>query len=92
MAELATFDRQEFARLTARAFREDGRGYRELAGVIGITTSDMSRAANRKPLSFEKVAAIAAWTRFDPYTLYSGPNEINVLQSMPRETQELPPC
>lgn len=82
MTSPATFDRPAFGRCLRRALTLDGRGYRALADVIGVTVTDLSRCAAGRPVGVEKIFACADWIGVDPRNFYQN----NVLRSASRET------
>lgn len=90
MADRATFDWQLFARVSRQALQSDGRGYRTLADIIGVTFTDLSRAASGKVLSAHKVFAICDWIGVSARAFYAGPkhkhSKNKLLQSAQRET------
>ncbi len=57
----ADYDWRMFSGFLRGRLRADGRGYRALAAVIGVTATDLSRAASGKELSVGKVLAICDW-------------------------------
>lgn len=57
----ADYDWREFAKLVRSRLAEDGRGYRALADVIGVTFTDLSRAAGGQMIAVHKVIAICDW-------------------------------
>lgn len=73
----ADYDWREFAALTRRRLAEDGRGYRALADVIGVTFTDLSRAASGQMIAVHKVIAICDWLRVKPRSFYLEPMKSN---------------
>ncbi len=57
----ADYDWREFALLVRARLAEDGRGYRFLADDIGVTFTDLSRAATGQMIAVHKVIAICDW-------------------------------
>lgn|GEM_PF-3166566 len=57
----ADYDWRMFASFLRERLRADGRGYRALAVEIGVTITDLSRAATGKELSVGKIIAICDW-------------------------------
>lgn len=69
-AARASFDWRAFARDCRAALSNSNRGYRALAGEIGVTISDLSRAAGGSNISVEKVIALCDFMRVDPRAYY----------------------
>lgn len=69
----ADYDWREFAMLVRRRLAEDGRGYRALADEIGVTFTDLSRAASGQMISVHKVIAICDWMRVAVRSFYLKP-------------------
>jgi len=73
----ADYDWREFARLVRQRLAEDGRGYRALADVIGVTFTDLSRAASGQMIAVHKVIAICDWMQVAVRAFYLKPNPMN---------------
>lgn len=69
----ADYDWREFAILVRRRLAEDGRGYRALADEIGVTFTDLSRAASGQMISVHKVIAICDWMQVAVRAFYLKP-------------------
>ncbi len=72
-AARASFDWRRFARDCRSALRADDRGYRTLAREIGVTISDLSRAAGGSNVSVEKVIALCDFLGRDVRDYYLPP-------------------
>ena len=59
--ERAEYDWRGFASALRGRLANDGRGYRALADEIGVTVTDLSRAASGQMVSVGKVFAICDW-------------------------------
>lgn len=73
----ADYDWREFALLVRQRLAEDGRGYRALADVIGVTFTDLSRAASGQMIAVHKVIAICDWMQVAVRAFYLKPNPMN---------------
>lgn len=71
----ADYDWRMFAGFLRERLRADGRGYRKLATVIGVTTTDLSRAASGKELSVGKIIAICDWLNVAVRIFYLPPQK-----------------
>lgn len=69
----ADYDWREFARVLRRKISEDGRGYRALADIIGVTQTDLSRAASGQIIAVHKVIAICDWAQVAVRAFYLPP-------------------
>jgi hypothetical protein len=69
----AAFDWQCFSRDCRAALSRANRGYRALAEEIGVTISDLSRAAGGANVSVEKVFAICDFIGVDARRYYRKP-------------------
>lgn len=69
----AGFDWRGFARELRKAIDESALGYRALAAEIGVTISDLSRAAGGTNVSVEKVIALCEFMRRDVTDFYRRP-------------------
>lgn len=69
----ADYDWREFAILVRRRLAEDGRGYRALADEIGVTFTDLSRAASGQMIAVHKVIAICDWMQIAVRAFYLKP-------------------
>lgn len=72
-AARASFDWRAFARDCRAALERRDMGYRALAAEIGVTISDLSRAAGGSNISVEKVIALCDFMRVDPRAYYRAP-------------------
>jgi hypothetical protein len=57
----ADYDTREFARAIRLKIAAGGKGIRALAGEIGVTINDISRAAGGQNVSVAKVIALCKW-------------------------------
>lgn len=72
MAEtLASYDYRALGKLLRPALEADGRGWRALAGEIGVTSPDLSRIVNGQPVSAPKVFAVCDWLGIDDRQFYT---------------------
>lgn len=69
----ADYDWREFALLVRARLAEDGRGYRFLADHIGVTFTDLSRAATGQMIAVHKVIAICDWMEVAVRAFYLKP-------------------
>lgn len=69
----ADYDWREFALLVRQRLADDGRGYRFLADHIGVTFTDLSRAAGGQMISVHKVIAICDWMQVAVRAFYLKP-------------------
>lgn len=69
----ADYDWREFAILVRRRLAEDGRGYRALADEIGVTFTDLSRAASGQIIAVHKVIALCDWMQVAVRAFYLKP-------------------
>jgi len=83
---IADFDMRGFARRLRPMLEFDGRGWRVLAGEIGVTSSDLSRVMAGQQLSYPKVRAICAWAGLDPDAFYLPPLDAPKPRKRPRPT------
>lgn len=72
-AARASFDWYAFARDCRGTLAASPLGYRALAREIGVTISDLSRAAGGANVSVEKVFAICDFMHADPRRYYRKP-------------------
>lgn len=72
----ADYDWREFARLVRQRCAEDGRGYRFLAEFIGVTSTDLSRAASGQMIAVHKVIAICDWMKVAVRAFYIKPTPV----------------
>jgi hypothetical protein len=71
------YDWRNFALLVRQRLQDDGRGYRALAHVIGVTPTDLSRAASGHVLAAHKVIAICDWMQVAIRAFYISPTISN---------------
>jgi len=70
---LATYDTAALGRLVRPMLEYDGRGWRELAEEIGVTSPDLSRVMAGQDISAGKVFAICDWAGLDARRFYRRP-------------------
>ena len=61
VAGRAEYDWRPFGKLLRARLDDDGRGYRALAHVIGVTWTDLSRVTCGQAVAAHKVIAICDW-------------------------------
>ena len=92
-ANRAGFDWRAFSKAVKVGLAETGHSYRQLADGIGVTISDLSRAAGGSNIGPEKVIAISDWLGRDIRDFYLAPekkaNENNLFHRDTRETSPL---
>lgn len=71
--DLAHYDTASLGRLLRPMLEGDGRGWRVLAGEIGVTTPDLSRVVAGQTVSAAKIFAICDWAKIDPRRFYKAP-------------------
>ena len=71
----ASYDWRLLARTIKDRIRHDNRGYRALAAEIGITATDLSRAASAQVISAPKVIALCDWMNVSFRVFYIPPNK-----------------
>ncbi|NMG39832.1 hypothetical protein GRZ55_11310 [Chelativorans sp. ZYF759] len=74
--ERADYDWRGFAILVRARLSADGSGYRALAGTIGVTFTDLSRAASGQMIAVHKVIAICDWLGVDIRRFYLPPEQM----------------
>ncbi|APH71428.1 hypothetical protein [Aquibium oceanicum] len=72
--ERAEYDWRGFAAALRGRLANDGRGYRALADEIGVTVTDLSRAASGQMVSVGKVFAICDWMELPERRFYFNPS------------------
>lgn len=77
----AAFDWQGFARDCRAAFSRRNLGYRALAELVGVTISDLSRAAGGTNISVEKVMAICDFIGVPERRYFRPPPRENIEKS-----------
>lgn len=73
----ADYDWRNFALMLRQRLQDDGRGYRALAHIIGVTTTDLSRAASGHVLGVHKVIALCDWMKVSIRVFYIPPTISN---------------
>lgn len=68
--ELASFDSRGLGRRLRPMLEHDGRGWKAIAGRIGVTSSDLSRIVAGQDISAAKVFAICDWAGLDARAFY----------------------
>ena len=71
--ELADYDTSALGRRIRPMIERDGRGWRAVAGDIGVTSSDLSRIMAGQQIAAGKVFAICDWAGIDPRRFYVKP-------------------
>lgn len=72
--ERADYDWRAFGRLLRGRLANDGRGYRAIADAIGVTFTDLSRAASgNQPMTAGKVIAICDYLNVSFRAFYLRP-------------------
>lgn len=75
-AERASFDWRGFGRALRQALKARGQPpLRALAGQIGVTATDLSRASSGGNVGIEKVFAISDWIGEDARNFYAPPTK-----------------
>lgn len=69
----ADYDWRAFATLVRQRLANDGRGYRALSDEIGVTFTDLSRAAAGQMIAVHKVIAICDWMSVAVRSFYLKP-------------------
>ena len=71
--ERAEFDWRAFALALRHRLADDGRAYKAMADEIGVTVTDLSRAAGGQMVSVGKVFALCDWLRMPERRFYIAP-------------------
>lgn len=82
--ELAAYDTAALGRRLRPMLEYDGRGWRELAAEIGVTSPDLSRVMAGQDVSAAKVFAICDWAGLDPRAFYRRPTGAPPPRKRPR--------
>jgi hypothetical protein len=69
----ADYDWRPFGRLLRTRLDADGRGYRALAHIIGVTSTDLSRVTGGQAVAAHKVIAICDWMEISFRAFYISP-------------------
>lgn len=70
----AGFDWRNFARMVRARLQDDGRSMRAVAPEIGVTLSDLSRAAGGQQINAGRVLAICDWIGTNIRSFYLPPD------------------
>lgn len=73
-ARRAGYDWRAFSKAVRLALAGTEHGYRALADIVGVTISDLSRAAGGTNIGPEKVIAICDWIGCDFRDFYIAPD------------------
>lgn len=79
----ADYDWRPFGRLLRDRLNADGRGYRALAHVIGVTATDLSRVTSGQAVAAHKVIAICDWMGISFRAFYISPNKTGCCSGAP---------
>ena len=80
-APRADYDWRAFAKLLRERLAKDGRGYRVLCDVIGVTFTDLSRASSGQAMTAAKVIAMCDWMEVSFRAFYRKPAELTPAKS-----------
>lgn len=69
----ADYDWRNFGLLLRGRLQHDGRGYRALAHLIGVTPADLSRMASGQAVAAHKVIAACDWMNISVRSFYISP-------------------
>lgn len=73
--DLAQYDTAGLGRLLRPMLEADGRGWRVVAGEIGVTTPDLSRIVAGQTVSAAKIIAVCDWAKVDVRRFYKPPKK-----------------
>lgn len=73
----AEYDWRNFGKLLRERLDADGRGYRALAHIIGVTSSDLSRMTGGQAVAAHKLIAVCDWMEISFRAFYVSPTISN---------------